>query len=312
MTITQLEYIIAVDNHRHFAKAAEVCFVTQPTLSMQIQKLEQELGLKLFDRSTLPVTPTRAGAAVIEQARKVLAEMGQITEIVQHKKDIITGELRLGIIPTLAPYLLPLFLQRFTKMYPAIKLIVGEYTTQLMIARLKEGKLDMGILVTPLNEPTINEEVLFYEEFIAYVSTKDKAYQKSFILAKDIDPNKLWLLEEGHCFRSQIINLCELRKASAEGAFFEYEAGSIETLRRLVELNDGITVLPELATLDLSAKQQRLMRFFKQPAPVREVSIVTHRDFVKKRLAEVLKTEILLCVPEKIKKNKPRNIISLE
>jgi LysR family hydrogen peroxide-inducible transcriptional activator len=150
---------------------------------------------------------------------------------------------------------------------------------------------------------------LFYEELLVYVSKRNEDFKKNYVLAQDIDPNKLWLLEEGHCFRSQIMNLCELQKASKEGHSFEYEAGSIETLRRMVELTDGITILPELATMDLNVKQQLQLRQFKRPAPMREVSLVIHRDFVKKRLIEILKKEIIAAVPEKIKKNRNSNVL---
>jgi LysR family hydrogen peroxide-inducible transcriptional activator len=311
MTFVQLEYIIAVDTYRHFAKAADNCFVTQPTLSMQIQKLEDELGLKLFDRSKQPVMPTEAGTAIIEQARKILGEKGMIDEIVQQKKGVVTGILTVGIIPTLAPYLLPLLIQKFIKKYPLVRLVVSELTTEIIIERLREGRIDTGILVTPLDEPGIKEFPLFYEEMMAYVSKKDKAYQKTYMLPQDIDPSKLWMLEEGHCFRSQIINLCELKKASVEGAHFDYEAGSLETLRRMVEQNDGITILPELATLDLTSKQLQSIRHFKKPVPMREVSMVIHRDFVKKRLVELLKEAILDSIPEKIKLNKSQNTIPI-
>ena len=305
MTLTQLEYIVAVDTHRHFAEAAAHCFVTQPTLSMQIQKLEEELAVKIFDRSKQPVLPTGSGAEIIAQARKILAERDHLIETIALKKGIVNGELKVGIIPTLAPYLLPLFVPIFTKKYPA----VNELTTGLIISSLREGKIDVGLLVTPLHEAGIKEDVLFYEEMVAYVSKNNKAYLKNYVLAKDIDPNKLWLLEEGHCFRSQIINLCELRKNTKAGSYFEYEAGSLETLRRMVDLNDGITILPELATFDMSAKQLQLLRHFKHPSPMREVSIVVHRDFVKKRLVEALKQSILISLPEKIKKNKKTLIV---
>jgi LysR family hydrogen peroxide-inducible transcriptional activator len=309
MTFVQLEYIIALDTCRHFATAADRCFVTQPTLSMQIQKLEEELGMKIFDRSKQPVIPTEAGKEIIEQARKILAEKNVIGEIIQAKQGIITGELRIGIIPTLAPYLLPLFVQGFNKKYPQVKLIVNEMMTEYIVNRLREGRIDVGILVTPLQENGIKEHVLFYEELLAYVSKKNSAYHKTYVLPKDIDPNKLWLMEEGHCFRSQIVNLCELRRSSELNSHFEYEAGSIETLRRMVELNDGITILPELTTLDMTAKQMQLIRHFKKPAPMREVSIVVHRDFVKKRLIEALKEEIIAAVPERIKKNRSSNVV---
>lgn len=311
MTFVQLEYIVAVDTYRHFATAAGHCFVTQPTLSMQVQKLEEELGLKIFDRSKQPVIPTEAGRAVIEQARRILAEKQVIGEIVQEKKGVLTGELRIGIIPTLAPYLLPLFVQDFSAKYPQIKLVVNELTTELLVGRLRAGRIDVGILVTPLQENGIREQVLFYEELLVYVSRKNAAWKKTYMLAQDIDPGKLWLLEEGHCFRSQIVRLCELRKASKEGSHFDYEAGSLETLRRMVELNDGITILPELAARDLTAKQQQLIRHFKRPAPVREVSLVTHRDFVKQRLVQALHKEILLSIPEKIRQNKNHNVVPI-
>ncbi|MEX6686671.1 LysR substrate-binding domain-containing protein [Danxiaibacter flavus] len=311
MTFTQLEYIVAVDTYRHFAEAASQCYVTQPTLSMQIQKLEEELGVKIFDRSKQPVLPTEPGIEIIEQARKVLAERDALTEMIEAKKGIVNGELKIGIIPTLAPYLLPLFIPGFAKKYPKVKVIVHELTTDLILARLREGKIDVGVLVTPLNEHGIKEHILFYEELLVYVSKNNDAYKKSYVLAKDIDPSKLWLLEEGHCFRSQIINLCELKKSSKEGNLFEYEAGSLETLRRLVDLNDGITILPELATMDISPKQQQNLRYFKNPVPVREVSIVTHRDFVKKKLVELLKKEILASIPDKIKKNKKTTVVPI-
>lgn len=309
MTFTQLEYIIAVDNARHFAKAAALCFVTQPTLSMQIQKLEEELGIKIFDRSKQPVLPTEAGAAIIEQARNIIAETKTIHEIVQVQKGILHGRLALGIIPTLAPYLLPLFISSFAKKFPNVKLVVNELTTDLIISKLREGKIDAGILVTPLQEIGIKEEPLFYEELVAFTSKTNLAYKKNYVLAADIDPDKLWLLEEGHCFRSQIVNLCELRKKSQEGSHFEYEAGSIETLIRLVETNDGITIIPELAALNMRGKQLNQLRYFKAPAPVREISIATHRSQVKKRIIEALKKEILTSLPDKLEKNRKVKIV---
>lgn len=312
MTLIQLEYVVALDRFRHFAIAAENCYVTQPTLSMQIHKLEQELGFKIFDRSKQPVMPTEAGLAIIDHARKILAERDAMNEMLHTRKGILSGELKIGIIPTLAPYLLPLFAQQFTKRYPHVKLIVNEMMTDLMVNRLREGAIDAGILVTPLQEYGIKEHILFYEELLVYVSKKNNDFKKHYVLAQDIDPHKLWLLEEGHCFRSQIMNLCELQKASKAGHSFEYEAGSIETLRRMVELSDGITILPELASMELTGKQQDQLREFKRPAPMREVSLVVHRDFVKKRLVEILKTEIIAAVPDKIRKNKALHVVPIQ
>jgi LysR family hydrogen peroxide-inducible transcriptional activator len=312
MTFTQLEYVIAVDTHRHFAKAAEACFVTQPTLSMQLQKLEEELGMQIFDRSKQPVVPTAVGMEMIGYAKKIIRERDHLTGFMQVRKGILAGELKLGIIPTLAPYLLPLFIPSFTGKYPSIKLMVNELTTEQIISRLKDGRIDAGILVTPLNEPGIREQILFYEEMMAYISPRNAAYKKTYVLPQDIDPNKLWLLEEGHCFRTQIANLCQLRKASPEGSHFEYEAGSLETLRRLVELNDGVTILPELATLELTARQKNLVRRFRQPVPMREVSIVIHRDHLKKRMIDALIKEIIAAIPVKIAGNKRKNVIPVD
>jgi LysR family hydrogen peroxide-inducible transcriptional activator len=312
MTLVQLEYIVAVDTYRHFALAAEKSFVTQPTLSMQIQKLEEDLGVKIFDRSKQPVVPTEVGEEIIQQARRLLNQAQVIKEIISNKRGELAGELRLGVIPTLAPYLLPLFLKGFLLRYPKVKLRVIELTTENIAQDLKKSKLDAGLLVTPLNDVRLKEQVLFYEELVAYVSRSNTLFEKKYVLPKDIDLDRLWLLEEGHCFRSQILNLCELRSTLPEGRAFEYEAGSIETLRRMVEQDNGVTIIPELATLDLSAKQQKLVRYFDSPPPVREVSLVTHRDYVKKRLIEVLKEEILLALPEKVRRNENARVVQIQ
>jgi LysR family hydrogen peroxide-inducible transcriptional activator len=311
MTITQLEYIIAVDTHRHFATAAATCFITQPTLSMQIQKLEEMLGSKIFDRSKQPVIPTELGEEIIKQARIILNEVKKIDQLISDKQGIVKGELKIGIIPTLAPYLLPLFLQPFLNKYPNVTIRVKEMTTGTIVENLKTGRIDAGLLVTPLQEPSIKEYPLFYEELVAYVSKKNAAYKKQYVLPGDIDLKELWLLEEGHCFRSQIINLCELKKQNKEKSNFEYEAGSVETLRKMVELNNGVTILPELATLDFSTRQMNMIRHFKNPAPVREVSLVTHRDFIKKKLIDALKDEIIAILPHKLILNKNKNLVKI-
>lgn len=311
MTLTQLEYIIAVDTHRHFANAAAHCFVTQPSLSMQIQKLEDELGSKIFDRSKQPVIPTEIGREIIAQAKITIHEAKLIYQLIKDKKDTMEGELRIGIIPTLAPYLLPLFLQPFLSKYPAVKVSVKEMTTDVIIEKLDTGKIDVGLLVTPLQNNSVVEYPLFYEELVAYVSKTNEAFKKTYVLPTDIDLKELWLLEEGHCFRSQIINLCELKKQNKEESHFEYEAGSIETLRRMVELHNGVTILPEMATLDFTLNQLNMVRHFISPAPVREISLITHRNFLKKKLLDALKKEVLLALPQKIKLNVKNNIVKI-
>lgn len=312
MTLQQLEYLLAVDQHRNFMKAAEACFVTQPTLSMQIQKLEEEFETKIFDRRKQPIVPTTAGKEIIEHARNIIVAANELSFYVQSLKGKMRGQLRVGVIPTLAPYLLPLFIPSFTKKYPDVKLIVQEQTTEVIINMLKEGKIDAGLLVTPVNEAGITEHILFYEELMVYTSKKNHLYHKQYLLPKDIDPSKLWLLEESHCFRSQIISLCELQKQNSEFNNFEYEAGSIETLKRMVEVNDGVTIIPELVTLHMPKNELKAVRHFKKPAPVREVSLIVYGNFVKKKLIEVLKKEILASLPDKLKKNEKKNIIPIQ
>lgn len=309
MTLTQLEYIVALDTYRHFVLASDKCFVTQPTLSMQIQKLEEELGVKLFDRTKQPVMPTDVGASVIAQARVVLRQAQMIKQIITDQKDTLTGELRIGIIPTLAPYLLPPLYKHMRERYPQLNLVIKETITEEVVNELKHNRLDCGIVVTPLKDASIKEDVLFYEELFVYVSKKNALVDKKYVLANEIDPHKLWLLEEGHCFRSQILNLCELRKHS--DFHFQYETGSIETLKRMVDRSDGMTILPELAVMEFSKPQMKLVKRLKEPSPAREVSLVTHRDHIKTRLIKTLKEEILDIVPKQMQKLNNKKVVEI-
>jgi len=309
MTLTQLEYIVALDTHRHFAVAAEKCFVTQPTLSMQIQKLEEELGVKIFDRTKQPVIPTEVGTDIIAQARITLRESNMIRQIINDQKDTLSGELRIGIIPTLAPYLLPSLYKSVRENYPQLNLVIKESITEDVIHELKNNRLDCCIVVTPLKDPSIKEYVLFYEELFVYVSAKNALSDKKYVLASELDPNQMWLLEEGHCFRSQILNLCELRKSSDFN--FKYETGNIETLKRMVDKSDGITILPELAVMEFSKTQLKLVKQLKRPSPAREVSLVTHRDHIKTKLIKTLKEEILNIVPVQMQKLHNKKIVEI-
>lgn len=309
MTLTQLEYIVALDTHRHFVAASERCFVTQPTLSMQIQKLEEELGVKIFDRTKQPVIPTEIGEGIIAQARLVLREAQKVKQLIVDQKDALAGELRIGIIPTLAPYLLPPLYQYMRQKYPQLNMVIKETITEEVIQELKNNRLDCGIIVTPLKDSAIKENVLFYEELFVYVSKKNSLVDKKYVLANEIDPNKLWLLEEGHCFRSQILNLCELRKSS--DFHFQYETGSIETLKRMVEKSDGFTILPELAVMEFSAAQRKLVKKLKEPNPAREVSLVTHRDHIKTKLIKTLRDEVLAIVPKSMQKLNNKKILEI-
>ncbi len=309
MTLIQLEYIVALDTWRHFSLASEKCFVTQPTLSMQVQKLEEELGVKLFDRTKQPVIPTEIGAAVIAQARIVLREADMIKEMISEQKDSMTGEIRIGIIPTLAPYLLPPLFKNIRDKYPQVNLVVREIITEEVVRELKSNRLDCGIVVTPLQDAAIKEDPLFYEELFVYVSKNNALHNKKYVLPGDIDPEQLWLLEEGHCFRSQILNLCELQKHS--DLHFKYETGNIDTLRRMVDKSDGITILPELAVMEFSKPQLKQVKRLKEPSPAREVSLVTHRDHLKTKLIKTLKEEILNIVPKTMQKLQKKKVVEI-
>ncbi len=295
MTITQLEYLVAVDTHRSFAKAAKHCYVTQPTLSMQIKKVEEELKVLLFDRSKKPVVTTEMGIQVINQARIVLQEAGRIPEIIQGQRDEIKGELHIGIIPTLSPYLLPLFITKFVEKYPEVTLVVEEILTTEIIKKLKDDRLDVGILVTPLSEKSIVEFPMFYEKFFVYMSTKHPLFIKEQINLQELDMNELWLLKEGHCFRSQTLNICGEKRMG--NTSLKFESGSLETLKRIVEKQFGYTFLPELATIDMEEPKMKYLRPFQKPEPMREVSLITHRSFIKKRLINLLFNEIKANIP---------------
>lgn len=311
MTITQLEYIVAVDTYRSFVSAAEKCFVTQPTLSMQVQKLEDTLGVKLFDRSKQPVTPTEIGIEIIAQARILLSESEKIREIITDRQRELAGELKVGIIPTVSPYILPKILHGFIAKYPEVKLIVWEQTTEQIIQQLKLGLIDCGILSTPLHESTLTEIPVFYENFVAYVSKNSKLSKKKNIIPDDIDMEEIWILNEGHCMREQVLNICQRRKATQGFKHFEYNTGSVETLKRMVDQNNGATILPELALSDLNDKQLDKVRYFKSPEPAREVSIVIQRNFLKRRMIEALKNEILEFLPKRMKSKKKKDVIDI-
>jgi LysR family transcriptional regulator, hydrogen peroxide-inducible genes activator len=311
MNLQQLEYIVAVDQHRHFAKAAEKSFVTQPTLSMMIQKLEEELGIKIFDRKKQPVSPTIEGVEIITRARQILFQANSLKQFAKELQGEISGELHLGIIPTLAPYLLPLFLKPFSRKYPQLKIFIKEMVTDEIIIKLKSGEMDIGILATPLNEKGLMETPLFYEEFFAYASKYENLPKKRYLLPKEIDLNHLWLLEEGHCLRNQIFNLCELKKKDTVAENLHYEAGSIETLINLVDRQGGITIVPQLSMMNLQDAQKKNIWKFVNPKPVREISLVALKDYSRKKLLDSLVKEICNLVPAEMLSTKHKQVTEI-
>lgn len=301
MSLIQYEYVVAVDTYRSFMIAAEKCFVTQPTLSMQIQKLENTLGVQIFNRKRQPVSPTEIGNSIIAQARVLIAEHKKIQDIVcDHRKELM-GELKIGIIPTIAPYILPKIITQFMLKFPQVKLVIWEQTTEQIIQQLKLGLIDCGILSTPILETRLLEMPLFYEDFVAYVSKNSELAKKKTIHPRDIHIDELWILSEGHCMRDQVLNICQRRESTIGFKHYEYNTGSIETLKRMVDENNGATILPEFALKDFTKSQLEKVRYFKAPQPAREISIVTNNGFTKKRLIETLKNEILEFVPPHMK-----------
>jgi LysR family hydrogen peroxide-inducible transcriptional activator len=296
MNIQQLEYVIAIDHFRHFAKAAEVCCVTQPTLSMMVRKLEEELEVKLFDRSKHPVEPTPIGKLVIEQARVSLKHLRQIKELVENEKNVVTGSFHLGIIPTIASYLVPVLLCKQQSAYREIELTLKESTTGNLVQSLINGTLDGGILTGPLHHPDLLEYPVYYEKFYAYVSPSDEAYGEKEIDLETIDINRIWLLENEHCLRGQIERLCKMKKKAMGNAFVKYESGSIDTLIHVVDYNPGLTIIPEMHAMKLDEEKQGNLRTFKNLTAVREVSLVVSKDYVRRtllnRIVEIIKSSV--------------------
>jgi LysR family hydrogen peroxide-inducible transcriptional activator len=310
MNFQQLEYILAVDRYRHFVTAAEKCYVTQATLSTMIRKLEEELGVILFDRSHHPVVPTAVGKKIINQARVVLQEAARLREMVRHEKEELVGDLHVGMIPTLAPYLLPFFLAAFQQQYPGIHLILSEITTSEIIERLRRHELHCGLLALPVNENDLICDPLFYEEFVIYTSLKSLGPKKKLIPAERLKKEPLWLLEEGHCLRNQVINLCDLKGNESKNRTLDLSAASLETLRKVVDMLKGTTILPELALAGMSRSQARRIRYFQPPVPVRCIGLVRLRYSVKAKMLDALRQVIVSSLPPSMLTDKNKKIIS--
>ena len=297
ITLTQLEYIVAIDEYRHFATAAEKCFVTQPTLTMQIKKLEDEPGVIIFDRSRQPVVPTDLGAKLIEQARMTLSATQRIKEIIQEEQQEVEGTLKIGIIPTLAPYLLPVFIGPYIRKYPAVKVEVEELVSEEIIRRLKRDILDVGLFVTPYHDEKIVERPVFYEEMLVYAHPDCELLKKKEVGHEDIVTSDIWMLGNGHCFRNQVVNLCEMSASQHKNLPFEFESNSLETLMRIVDVEGGFTLIPELALQYMSPEKKKQVRSIANTKPLREVSVIYSRHFTKQRLITLLCDEIKSVVP---------------
>lgn len=306
MTLQQLEYIVALDEYRHYVTAAEHCFVSQPNLTMQIKKLEEEIGVRIFDRDKKPLEPTEIGKEVLMRARQILRESRRLIEFVNHEKESMEGEFKVGIIPTLAPYLLPMFLPSFMRENPKVHLKIQELQTDQIITQLEHGIIDVGFLVTPLHRNSIREIPLFYEPFLLYLPDNHRFIKEKLIVADDLDPKEVLVLDEGHCFRDQALSICGAKSSSSIG--FDYQSGSIEALRNLVEQGIGYTLVPELSVIN--ELDSAHIKRFSQPEPVREVSMVVHSSYIKESFINTMKYLIQNIIPQRLLEK--QKIIGLE
>lgn len=296
MTLQQLEYIIAVDECRHFARAAEQCRVTQPTLSAMIQKLEDELGARIFDRNRQPIAPTAVGELVIKQARETLRQSKTIQEVVFEEKASLGGVFRMGILPTIAPYLLPRFFPQLMSKYKGLDIQVAEMKTKDIKQALIDGKIDAGILAQIDGLDDYYQTPLLYEQYFAYVSQGSGLFDNKLVRSSDLAGEQLWLLDEGHCFRDQLLRFCQLK--SAQVSQLAYRLGSMETFMRMVESGKGVTFIPELAVEQLGESQKQLVRPFAIPVPTRQLVMITNKTFIRETLLKALVNDIQKCVPK--------------
>ena len=301
MTLQQLEYVVALDDHRHYVTAADHCFISQPNLTMQIKKLEEEIGVRIFNREKKPLQPTEVGKEVIKRARQIIRQSNQLKDFVNFEKDTAEGEFTLGIIPTLAPYLLPRFLPAFIKHNPRIFLNIRELQTGQIISQLENGIIDIAILVTPLNEKVLREVPVFYEPFLLYLPKGHKLQGEQLLRAEDLDPGEILVLDEGHCFREQALAICNKAKYGSSIGF-DYQSGSIEALKHLVQQGIGYTLVPELSAMDESDSPH--LKRFGEPQPVREVSIVVHKNYIKDSLIKRIKEALIDVVPSALLEKK--------
>lgn len=291
MTLTQLKYMIAVAEAGNFTLAAEKSFVTQPTLSMQIQKLEDELSVQIFNRTKKPIRLTKVGSEILIQARKIISESKRMEDVVAQEKGFIGGDFTLGIIPTVMPTLLPMFLNTFLKSYPKVNLKIEELTTENIIKKLEEGKIDAGICATPLKQEKIIERPLYYEPFVAYVPGNHRLAKSSQINVEDLENEDILLLQDGHCFKNQVLSMCSLAKSGMNGRL-NLKSGSFETLVNLANEGLGMTLVPYLNANNLSEKNAQNIIHFPAPPPAREISIIYHKSQLKLQIIKALKESI--------------------
>lgn len=315
MNIQQLEYLIAVDKYKHFGKAAQACFITQPTLSAMIQKFEDELDVKIFDRTTHPIRTTDAGAELIKEAQKVIDSVMELKNKANLLNNILAGKLNLGIIPTVSTYILPNEIFSFLKKNPQIELNIKEMTTDNIIRSLKSGELDAGIISTPYHSADeFYQDFLFNEELMLYSANQADGVKKDcYMVPENIDVDKVWLLEEGNCLRTQFENICHLKENSLKPNNLEFLASSINTLIQMVDKVGGITILPEMGAEQLSAEQKQKVSRFIKPFPYREVSLIYYKPTYKQKIIDELTAEVRSSMEKRLNFYKDRdNYVSIK
>jgi LysR family hydrogen peroxide-inducible transcriptional activator len=295
ITLTQLKYIVSLAKEKHFGRAAKECNVSQPSLSTQIQKVEESLGIVLFDRSKKPVLLTKEGIDFVNKAKQILASVQSLEHSAKNSKDV-SGEFLLGVIPTLAPYLLPMFLESFSTNYPDVNLKIYELTTAEILKKLYDDELDGGLLVTPLRDDKIIERALFSELFYLFPNKKHRLYGAKEVNYEDLEfEDKFWILNEGHCMRDQVLNICRFKEKNKSNLLFE--SGSLETIKNLIKNGGGLSIIPQMAAIDI----KKDVVPFKEPSPARQVGLVHSRSFLKERILDALESEILKSLPKEIK-----------
>lgn len=301
MTIQQLKYIVALDEERHFARAAEVCMVTQPGLTIQLKNLEEEIGIKIFDRTKVPLTPTVLGAKIISRAKKILREVNEIRDFVVNEKNILEGEIKLGVISTLSPYLIPLFIKSMKEAAPKMQFVIKEASTGHLMHDIETGALDVALMASPTGNPNLKEHHVFNEPFVAYLNENHPLAQEDFYELQTSDKPELLLLQNEYCYNAQLLDICGLKEDRKISEQFSYDISSIETLKNLVRAQLGFAIIPELSILN--EKEKQLFKPFKEPKPIREISLVVSDTFSKKLLLEKMSKSIWDCLPETLKKD---------
>lgn len=312
MTLSQIEYILAIAEQGSFVEAAKKRFVTQPALTTQVKNLEEELGVMIFDRTKKPIEPTVIGKQIIQQAKEVINQSRKLPDLVREYQKVDKGDISLGIIPTISPYLVPLFINKFSEDNKSVNIAVQEEITEEIVHKLKNGQLDAGIIATPIETTGLVTIPLYYEKFYAYVSRANTDYHKSELNISELNVDNIWLLKEGNCFRNQVINVCKKSDKQPFRDNFRFESHSIESLIRIVDIKNGMTLIPELSLPGIPQKNLDMVKEIEGETPTREISLVVTRQFLKRRIIDRLQYAIQDSLPDGVWTEKHGEIVATD